>query len=551
MSIKPKIIDLVTIHTYWDSSNGFICPLCGQELEYAYNDGGRLLITLERPLWIVSNYYRCTNSGCDLNQAFPILHDNVIPGRKFGKDVWEQIINFHTNRHLDYEQIKGVIWDVYKISISKNSIKDICDYFGTAGKLFMDEETKEEVRKNGEIVLSLDGAQPKKGEPALWIFTDRISERVLLSELFQSAPYTILAEKMKLIEEKYGVPIKAVISDKQKNIVNAVKKFNPEIPHAFCQYHFLNHIMEPIDAKDSHLAAQLKKEIRKSSIIVNLHKGTLNPDDPEYNSHYLIFAPLAEELLNAISVKRKRWDRLAGIEIYKNIIYIIDELERIPPLIEQKFQRSLNSMITKLQNLIQIHKKIFKEINSLLVDSADLRNILHDNRFRSKNIENKVRTWVYRFQTRLKRNQMEYKPENLKYIKMNYKIPVKTVWQQWTRLEHSYNSGLYVNYDSPQIEKTNNATERLINRTKYHFRKWLGKSDISDGFQRHAPEYSFLAENGLEKAKVKEVLWKFSTAYICGLKSQHQAIEVVLRRIWDIREVNTGNIAKLTLNLHT
>ncbi len=549
MALKPANSALISIHTYWDSSNGFICPLCGNELEYAYNDGGRLLITLDKPLWIVSNYYRCTDFKCNLHNAFPIIHENVIRRRKYGKDVWEQVINFHFNRHLDYEQIKGVIWDVYKINISINSIRDICIYFKTAGKLYMDEESIREIRKNGEIVLSLDGAQPKKGEPALWIFTDRITSRVLLSELFKTAPASVLTEKMKMIQDKYKVPIKAVISDKQKNIVNAVKDFNPEIPHAFCQYHFLNHIMEPIVAKDSHLTMQLKKEIRKSSIIVNHYKGTLNSTNPEFNQLYEVFSPLAEELLNAISVKQKRWERFPGIEIYKNLEYIINKLEEIPKLNNQKYKRSLSSIMMKIKKLLMIHRKTYEEINSLLEDTVDLRKILHINRFKAKNIENKVKTWVYRFQSRLKRNQMEFKPENLKYVQMNYQTDPKIIWQQWVRLEHSYNQGLYITYDSPKIEKTNNATERLINSTKYHFRKWLGKRDISDGFQRHAAEYSYLADGGVKREQIKEILWKFSTAYISGLNSQHQAIQLTIKRRWNIRVENSGNLEKFSQNL--
>lgn len=546
---KPANPELVTIHTYWDSSNAFSCPLCGHDLEYAYNDGGRLLITLDKPLWIVSNYYRCTYLGCNLHRAFPIIHENVLFKKKFGKDVWEQVINFHFNRHLDYEQIRGVIWDVYKISISITSIREICLYFKTAGKLYTDEETLGKIRKSGEIVLSLDGAQPKKGNPALWIFTDRITSRVLLSELFKTAPAELLAEKMKEIQNKYKVPIKAVISDKQKNIVNAVRQFNPEIPHAYCQYHFLNHIMDPIIAKDSHLATQLKKEIRKYAIIVNQYKGTLNSNNPEFNPHYKIFDPLAEELLNAISVKRRRWDVLPGIEIYNNLEYITNRLGQFSPPSEPMKRRTLSSIMKRTQDLVNINRDIVEDINNLMKDTADLRKILQQDRFKGKNIEIKVRTWVYRFQQRLKRMQMEYKPENLKYVKMDYNTTLNIIWQQWVRLEHSYNPGLYITYDSPLIEKTNNATERLINQIKYHFRKWLGKRDISDGFQRHGAEYSVLAENGIKRKEIKEILWKFDVAYITGLNLQHQAIEATIRRKWNIRDENTRNLEKLANNL--
>ena len=74
---------------------------------------------------------------------------------------------------------------------------------------------------------------------------------------------------MEEIEKIYGVGIVAVISDKQKSIVKAVKDFRRDIPHVFCQYHFLNHIFEPIAAKDSHLNTQIKKNIKTMTIIRN------------------------------------------------------------------------------------------------------------------------------------------------------------------------------------------------------------------------------------------------------------------------------------------
>ena len=111
---------------------------------------------------------------------------------------------------------------------------------------------------------------------------------------------------MRKLEKEYQVPIKIVISDKQKNIVNAVKEFNSEIHHIYCQYHFLNHIMERIISKDNHMAIQLKKAIRNLSIVVNLPKAYLNSRNKDINEHYAIFAPLAEELLNSIAVKGRK-----------------------------------------------------------------------------------------------------------------------------------------------------------------------------------------------------------------------------------------------------
>lgn len=242
-SIDP---DILSVHTYWDSEEGYICPLCNAKIEYAFNDGGRNVVTLKGTLWVVSNYYRCLNSDCDLHKSFPMVHESVVKNKKFGKDVWERVVRYHFKTHLDYGQIQELLWDDTDVSISKSTIRNICNYFEHVGVSYLDEKITQAISEQGYMIVSLDGAQPKKGFPALWIFTERITHHTIKAELLNSAPAPVLVDLLKDLEKKFKVPIKAVISDKQKNIVNAVREFNPEIPHIFCQYHFLNHIMEPI-----------------------------------------------------------------------------------------------------------------------------------------------------------------------------------------------------------------------------------------------------------------------------------------------------------------
>jgi len=537
MGIKPPDADIVTVHTYWDSPEGFQCPICSDRLEYAYNDGGRLVETLKGKLWVVSNYYRCKNSECKLSEAFRIFHKDMIPNKKYGKDVWETVVRFHFKHHLDYEQIKGIIYDIWAISISKATIGRICTFFKGASELHLDEKISREVRETGFIILSLDGAQPKKGRPALWIFSDRMTGNVLLSVMLNSAAAPILKEKIQEIHEKFGVPIKAVISDKQKNIVNAVRDFDPDIPHAYCQYHFLDHVMEPITLRDSHLAKELKKVVRSFSIIVNLPKGQLDPANPEYNPLYDYLSPLAEMLLCAIAVSSKKWSIFKGKEIFENLKCVWASLKEMPLEIRPgKIERSILAVKNRLGILLDNNKTLYKEIVHLLEDTNDLRKRLDTDLNTPKYVKKKVKTWVYRLQSRLKYRKMEYKPENLTYEQFNYKTELPTIWQQWVRLESSYHKGLYHSYKNDTIEKTNNAKEQLINRIKRHFKKWMGQQEYQDVFERHASSYSRLVDLKLDDDQIHEILWKHTVAYVEGYTNELSAFGPVKKRDWRIRE---------------
>ena len=303
MTAKPPKIKKETVYTYWESEAGMKCPLCGEKLTHEFNDGGREIKTLKGPLWIITNYYKCNNSECELHTAFPITHSSCIKRKRHSVEVWAKVIQHHFKYHLNYQQIAELLWDDWELSISESTVRNICQYFEMAGLQYKNKEIREKIRKNGKILLSLDGAQPIEGEPALWIFTDRLSDTVLLARLLETAPADILKEVYQEIEDKFEVPIEAVISDKQPNIVNSVKEFHPNIPHVYCQYHFLNHITAPINAKDSHLRSTLKKTVRSFSLVQNeppeKKVGAISKNTPVAE----VFMPIAEELKCAISVK--------------------------------------------------------------------------------------------------------------------------------------------------------------------------------------------------------------------------------------------------------
>lgn len=319
MPAKPHDIHTATRYTYWESNKGFICPLCESSLQHEYNNGGRRVETIKGSIWVVTNYYSCTNRECEMHDAFPAVYPSVLQRKRFNLDVWAKGIQHHFKHHLNYSLIVELMWDDWNVSISRGTVKHICEYFEMAGKQYMDEKVLRDVRSNGKIILSLDGAQPVKSEPSLWVFSDRLTGHTLLARNLESAPASQLSEILEEIEELYNVSIVAVISDKQKNIVNAVKAFNPNIPHVYCQYHFLNHIVEPIAAKDSHLKTTLKKAVRNLSIVINSNMASSS-------ELYKVFLPISEELKCAISTRGDRFEIFPGVECHDNLTYVVEKL---------------------------------------------------------------------------------------------------------------------------------------------------------------------------------------------------------------------------------
>jgi len=543
MPAKPNDIHAATRYTYWDSTEGFTCPLCSSSLQHEFNNGGRRVETIKGSLWVITNYYSCINRDCEMHGAFPAVYPSTIKRKRFALDVWAKVIQHHFKHHINYSLIVELMWDDWEVSISRGTVKHICEYFEMAGKQYMDEKVLRDVRTNSRIVLSLDGAQPVKNEPSLWIFSDRLTGHVLLARNLDSAPAPILRGLLEEVEEIYAVPIVAVISDKQKNIVNAVKRFKPEIPHVYCQFHFLNHIIEPIASKDSHLKKILKKAVRAFSIVVNSNQA-------DSNDLYKLFLPISEELKCAISTRGDRFKIFPGIECYANLKHVLDKLEPFKSYsLSLKISRSLSSLIDALTNLLTKNQQLRDEIVSLIPDLEQIRKIFGKRANRSGYIKNRIDKWVYMLQSRLKRRDLEHDPCNIKWQAPSYKLSCEEIWQQWIRLVNSYQRGLFIAYDDNELDLTNNAKEQLFHRSKHHFRALLGRKNISRIFLEHGGLYSQLLDLDYSKKSVTTILLASETPLIESHRKKFTAQYATFRRTWRIREIDTGNFKRFEENV--
>jgi hypothetical protein len=543
MPAKPSEIKKATIHTYWDSKEGLICPLCSSQLQHEFNNGGRKIITLKGPVWVVTNYYSCVNPECEMHESFPAAYHSAMQRKRFSLEVWAKVIQHHFKHHLNYSTTVELMWDDWDVSISRNTVRSICEFFEMAGKQYTDEKVLKEVHSSGRIVLSLDGAQPVKHEPSLWVFSDRLTGNVLLARNLESAPASVLCALFREIETLYNVPIVAILSDKQKNIVNSVKQFKPDIPHAYCQYHFLNHVAEPIASKDSHLKKILRKSVRQLSIVQNRKHADIN-------ELYKLFRPISEELKCAISTRGDRFNVFPGIETYANLEYVVSRLEQFEEIeLTPKVSRTLNALLAALNDLLKENRHLREEITSLIPDFQQIRKILAKREKKASQIEKEAKKWVYKLQSRLKRRKLESNPQNIKWQQLSFKLSCEEIWQQWIRLVDSYSEGLYQAYDVKELDFTNNAKEQLFHRSKHHFKALLGRENVARAFLNHGGLHVQLLDIDFTKKNVTSVLLACETPLIEAQRKDFNAQYATVRRTWRIREKDTGNFTQFKDNL--
>ena len=537
------------VHVSWDHSTSFTCPICGARLEHAYNDGGRKAETMKGPVWVVTNFYRCRNVHCQLNKAFSPVQEATLKRKKHGVDVWAKVIQHHFKHRIDYATISELMWDDWEVSISPGTVQAICESFEVAATPKIDTETKALVKKQGQIVIRLDGAQPEKGRPAYWTFIDNASGKVLLGQMLEKANWEMLVEIFKKIENEYGVDIVGGISDKQSNIVKAFQQFKPGIPHAYCQYHFLDHVAEPIASKDSHLLTRLRSEVRAFSMVMNHVAETVKPvvsDSPVSD----IFAPIIEELKCAIATTGDCIKVFPGIEAYANLEHILASISPFSGMnMPGRVKRSLSVLINQIEQLLDECQPLQQEIGAMLMDFNQLRCIFSHKNWSGARVKKAVNKWLYMLHCRLKRRNLENDPAKIKWVQATPAMEMSEAWQQWIRLTNSYEDGLYLAYDNKDLAFTNNDTESMFHQLKYQFKKWLGRSDIEDTFEVHADNYAKLLDFDFTTENISEILLTSEMAIVNENRQLLHAQYASTRRTWRIREKDTGNVIAFKENL--
>ena len=145
-------------------------------------------------------------------------------GFYFGRDVVQKVAWYGLKKGFKPEYIKTLFNTEYNLKISESTIRRMLALCTVVKSHAIEQRTFEIIQKQGFILLGLDGEDPQTEGPALWAFIDLISSRVLFTVYLESAPAIVLLEYINLIKEKYQVPIKGAISDKQSNIETCFRR---------------------------------------------------------------------------------------------------------------------------------------------------------------------------------------------------------------------------------------------------------------------------------------------------------------------------------------
>jgi len=245
------------------------CPACGR-LMYICDHRYRRLHTLDGPVQLVCRLNHCPDRLCPghARTKSPELEVTIAPPSwAIGWDVFCWIGHRRCSRHMSIPHIQSELQDDYAIKLSDDAIAKYIQRYQVmlAARQQDPEALRRQYESTNEIVLSIDGLQPEKGHETLYVVRELTQKRVWFAEALISATADEVQRLIAQAKEwarSLNKPVSLWISDKQDAFVTGIAAEFPDVPHRYCDNHFLRDLAKPVLEADSHAKVQMRRKVR-------------------------------------------------------------------------------------------------------------------------------------------------------------------------------------------------------------------------------------------------------------------------------------------------
>jgi hypothetical protein len=271
------------------------CPTCGRMM-YVCDHRYRRFHTLEGPVELLCRLNHCPDPACPghAQTKGPELEVTLaLPKWAIGWDVLCWIGHRRCSRHWAIPQIQGELRDDYGIRLSEDSIARYIHHYQVmlAARQQDPEALRRQYRAVAELILSIDGLQPEKGHETLYVVRELTQKRIWFAEPLISATadeVRRLIAQARQWAESLDKPVALWLSDKQDAFVTGIAAEFPDVPHRYCDNHFLRDVAKPVTDADSHAKVQMRRKVRglraiEQAVLERQKAETredLGPDDP-------------------------------------------------------------------------------------------------------------------------------------------------------------------------------------------------------------------------------------------------------------------------------
>lgn len=245
------------------------CPACGRMM-YICDHRHRRFHTLDGPVLLTCKLNHCPDPTCPghAKTKSPELEITIaLPQMAIAWDVLCWIGHRRCSRHMAISLIQSELLDDYNIKLSEDAIDQYIRRYQVmlAARQQDPELLRQQYQSGAQIILCIDGLQPEKGHETLYVVRELTQKRVWFAEPLISGTVDEvqrLIKKAKEWAESLGTPVGLWMSDKQEAFVKGIAVEFPDVPHRYCDNHFLRDVARPVLEADSHAKVQMRKKVR-------------------------------------------------------------------------------------------------------------------------------------------------------------------------------------------------------------------------------------------------------------------------------------------------
>lgn len=241
------------------------CPSCGKPMWNEYNNLRRVR-TLKGVVELLLKIRRCQNISCERYRIKYRPEQEgrwALPQQEFGLDVIALVGALRYQEHRSIPQIHQQLRN-RSVEVSERSVAHLLERYDELAALWLSDQSrlKAITKKQGRLILAIDGMQPDVGHEVLWVIRDCLSGEILRAKTLLSSRNEDLAALLLEVKNTLDVEIEGIISDGQQSIRKSVEVALPGIAHGLCHFHYLKAAAKVIYEADRHAKKELKKQVR-------------------------------------------------------------------------------------------------------------------------------------------------------------------------------------------------------------------------------------------------------------------------------------------------
>jgi hypothetical protein len=451
------------------------CLVCSGRIKVAYVSGKKIVQTLRGVFEVVHLPKHCLDpncAACQVNWQSSAWLQLAPRSCTYGYDVIAQIGWLRQTGKEQFAAIQASLSQ--QVKISETQVRSL--YYERYLPLLACSERQSRsqllaLASRTGLILSTDGLAPEGGEPQLWVVRELRSGLTLRSGWLAKQDEDTFVNFLQPLAE-LGLPIKAVISDKQRGLVPAIARVFPDAKHGFCQIHYLGNLALPIEEADEAMKVSLRQTVRAEvGELIRLEKVensgvltvtgcvpspvSLSPDpedlseveDQECNH---IRQDLQRYIRYLLTLKGRPPFRLAGLEMFERLSQVQACLQQLLALHPDPDLERLRLGLQSALQAAQTEYVLLRQAANWLEKISAILDPERNPTRHADQVKQELSAYLQEIQTQSLENSR-----------------LLTFYQVIAKTTRSYEPGLFHCYDLPELPRTNNDREsefRDLNR---------------------------------------------------------------------------------------